>query len=100
MDCPTCHDANADRDYQGPTCNDCDGRGFVGTMGQQEMFERALRLAEKFPHEIEQWLEQRANNAVCIGNQKTDKKDQAGWYEDAMYFVAAQALIKNALIGH
>lgn len=95
MDCPTCHDANRDRDYEGPSCDTCGGIGFIGTLDDAEFLERVTRLADR-PYEVEQWLRERAANATRLGRQKTDPKDQAGWYEDAMFFVAARALIQNA----
>lgn len=28
-ECPNCHDANKHGDYQGPTCEVCDGKGYI-----------------------------------------------------------------------
>jgi hypothetical protein len=50
----------------------------VGIPGDQEFTERVQRLTAS---EVEQWLGERAANATRIGRQKTDPKDQAGWFE-------------------
>lgn len=91
MECPTCHDANKDGDYEGPSCDTCGGLGFVGIPTDTEFTERAQRLT---PSQVEQWLRERAANATRLGRTKTDPKDQAGWFEDAAFFVAARAIVK------
>lgn len=91
MECPNCHDANKCGDYEGPTCDTCGGVGFVGIPSDEEFTERTQRLS---PAQVDQWLRERAGNAVRLGRSKTDPKDQAGWFEDAMFFVAARSMVK------
>ena len=91
MECQTCHDANKCGDYEGPPCDTCGGLGFVGIPSAAELTERAQRLT---PYQVEQWLRERAGNATRIGRQKTDPKDQAAWFEDVIFFVAARAMVK------
>lgn len=96
MECPTYHDANRDRDYEGPSCDTCKGVGFVGIPSDQEFVEIVQRLADR-PHEVEQWIRDRAANATRLGRLKTDPADQAGWFEDAAYLTAARALLRHAM---
>lgn len=63
MECPNCHDANKHGDYEGPTCEVCNGSGQVRRMADSRttQFENALIDL------IEQYVDDGLTNADIRG---------------------------------